>query len=268
MDSLLLNDNNDSDTMGHKTKPVGTVETTLRIIEELKRANMLGVSELAESLDVPKSTVHSHLTTLEQNEYLVKEEEKYRLGTRFLGLGEKVRNDLELYELARSELEKIAEDTGELAALLIEEHGKGVFLNRIEGDQAVKLDSYEGYRIYLHTTALGKCILAYMPDTRLDSILERHGLPSFTENTITNREDLEEELQEVKDQGIAYDNEERLRGLRAVAAPILTEDGTVVGSVSIAGPTNRLQGESFYEEYADLVQSAANVIELNITHST
>jgi DNA-binding IclR family transcriptional regulator len=249
-----------------KTEPIGAVETTLSVIETLKKRGECGVTEVANILDLPSSTVHSHLNTLEQNQYVLKDGETYKLSLRPLEIGEIARNRYELFEVAAPEVDDLAEETGEIASIMVEEHGKGVFLYRAEGEQTVKLDSYAGYRTYLHTTALGKAILAFLPEDRLEWIVRQQELPRRTANTITDRDALRSELEEIRNRNVAFDDEERVRGFRAVAAPIVDEDRNSVGSISLAGPTRRLEGETYQADFPAKVQQAANVIELNLTH--
>lgn len=249
------------------TKSVRSVETALRVIEALRDRDGAGVTELATELDLPNSTVHNHLKTLERNEYVVNEEGTYRIGTRFLKLGARTRDHHPIYEVARPEVDRMAEETGELSGLVIEEHGRGVFLHRAKGAQAVHVDTYPGKRIYLHGAALGKALLAELPPARVDDIVERHGLPALTENTITDVDRLHEELATIREAGIAFDDEERLVGLRSVAAPVTSDGGGVLGAVSVAGPTSRLRDDRFRTDLPDVVRSAVNVINLNVTYS-
>ena len=246
---------------------VKSVGTTLRIVEMLKELGDAGVTELATALDLPKSTVHNHLVTLERNEFLVKEDDAYRLGCRFLELGAVARDGKPIYRIAKPEVKRLAKETGELSGLIVEEHGRGVFLCRAKGDQAVHVDTYQGKRIHLHTAALGKAVLAYLPDEQVDAIIDRHGLPEMTKRTITDRDELLAELETIRERGIAFDDEERLRGLRSVAAPIRADDDTLLGAISVAGPTSRMQRERFEETLPELIRSAVNVIELNVTYS-
>ncbi len=249
------------------TPSVQSVETTLRILEALHENDGAGVTELSTELSVPKSTVHNHLQTLQRNEYVVKEDGSYYVGCRFLELGAHARDRRAIYEVARPEVERIAAETSELSGLIIEEHGRGIFLHRSKGDNAVHVDTYSGKRIYLHGAALGKAILAHLPAERVDTIVERHGLPALTENTITDRDELATELAEIRKRGIAFDDEERLDGLRSVGAAILGPDGDVLGAVSVAGPTSRLRDERFRRKLPDVVRSAVNVIDLNFNYS-
>lgn len=249
------------------TKSVKSVETALRVIEALRDHDGAGVTQLAAEMDQPNSTIHNHLKTLERNEYIVNDGGTYRIGTRFLKLGARTRDHHPIYEVARPEVDRIAEETGELSGLVIEEHGRGVFLYRAKGEQAVHVDTYPGKRIYLHGAALGKALLAELPESRVDEIIDRHGLPALTENTITDPDELHEELEAIRQRGIAFDDEERLAGLRSVAAAVTTDSGDVLGAISVAGPTSRLRDDRFRQEIPDVVRSAVNVINLNVTYS-
>lgn len=249
------------------TPAVKSVETTFRIIEALHERGGAGVTELATTLSYPKSTVHNHLQTLERNEYVVNDDGTYRVGSRFLELGAHARDRRAIYEVAQPEVDRIAEETGELSGVVVEEHGRGVFLHRAKGDRAVHVDTYAGKRIYLHGAALGKAILAHLPQERVDDVIDRHGLPALTENTITDRDELAAELADIRETGIAFDDEERLDGLRSVGAAITGSNGEVLGAISVAGPTTRLQDERFREALPDAVRSAVNVIDLNVTYS-
>lgn len=246
---------------------VGATETTLRILETLKDLDGAGVTELANVLDIPKSTVHSHLATLQKNEYVVKNEDVYHVGLQFLQFGEYIRSRMRIYDVARPEVEHLAEQTGELSNLLVAEHGQGVYLHRAQGTKAVKLDTYAGMRVNLHCTALGKALLASLPEERVDEIIDMHGLPAQTETTITDPEELKRELAEVREQGYAIDNGERLTGLRCVAAPIMDDRSSPRGAISISGPTSRMKGDRLEGELLELLLNAANVIELNMNYS-
>ena len=246
--------------------PVRTTEKTLRIIETLKEQEGSRLTDLAERLDMGASAVHNHLSTLEEHGYVVKEDEEYRLGLKFLELGGFTRNQIELYKVAEPEIERLAEETGELVNLMAEDRGMGVYLKRSKGADAVDLDTYAGMRVHLQTTALGKAILAYTPRQRVDEILDYHGLPRITERTITERDELTEALERVRERGYAIDEGERLQGLRCVAAPIKDDENHALGAISISAPANRVKDHQFEEEFPELIQGAANVVELNILY--
>lgn len=246
--------------------PVRTTRKTLDIIEALKRMDGAGVTELADEVEMGKSAVHNHLSTLEEYGYVIQEANIYLLSLKFLDLGGYTRNKTDLYKVSEPEIKSLAEKSGELVNLLIEENGMGVYLYRSKGDRAVDLDTYAGLRVYLHSTALGKAILANLPPERVDEIIDEHGLSEITPQTVTDRDELFDELEQTRQRGFAIDDEERLEGLRCVAAPIRF-GANVTGAISISAPTTRMNDDWEENVFIDQVCSAANVIELNMKYS-
>lgn len=246
--------------------PIQTTRTTLEIADALRQLGQAGVSEIAEHQNLPVSTVHDHLRTLEEYDYVIKNDGSYRIGARFLELGGHARSQMPIFRTAAPELRELARETGEHANLMIEEHGYGVFLYKVKGREAVQLDTHAGMRVYLHTTALGKAMLAYMNEERVEQILDTVGLPKVNENTVTDKEHLFEELEEVREQGYAIDNEERVEGVRCVGAPIRGGDSEVIGAVSISAPRSRMQDDRLNNDIPDQVLKTANIIEVNLKY--
>ena len=246
--------------------PVKTAQTTFRIVETLKALDGATVTQLANHLDIAKSSAHNYLQTLDHEGYVVETDGTYEVGLRFLDLGGYARSRERLYSIATPEMERLAESTGEYANLLVEEHGVGVFLARERGESAVSLDSYTGQSVRLHTTALGKTVLAYLSRERVESIVDRHGLPAMTDQTITDRTELFDALEEIRQQECAYDRQERIKGLNCVAVPILNDDD-IAGALSVSGPVSRMDQERIDEEILPELRRAANIIELNQAHS-
>jgi DNA-binding IclR family transcriptional regulator len=248
-----------------------TVERTAQVIKALETLDGAGVTELADHLDMSKSSTYHYLATLRAEDFVVKNGDQYELGLQLLLSGEYVRNRNLLYRYGKEEVEELAETTGEYANLFTEQHGKGINLYKVRGSDAVG-SGYQTDKLQqpdqLHCTATGKAILAFLPEDRVDDILDEHGLPERTGNTITDRDELHDELATVRERGYAYNDEEEVEGLRAVGAPVIDRDDTVLGSLSVAGPTSRLKGTPFDEELPEQVQRAANVIEVNINMAT
>lgn len=251
--------------MGEKaTRPIRSAQTLLTVLEALERVGPAGVTRLATEVDASKSTVHNHLSTLREQGYVVTEGSEYRLGLRFLQLGERARTYTDVYEVARPEVNALADETKLLANLDVEEQGRGVYLYRSREGSDIRLSTRAGERHDLHCTATGKAMLAYLPDERLKQVLETPGLKRRTPNTITDESALRDHLATVQERGVAFDEEEYDRGLRCVGAPIRTGSGTVVGAISISGPAAELTGNRFRSELADRVVQATNRVELNL----
>lgn len=246
--------------------PVRTTEKTLSLVDQLMDRGPSGVTELAADLEMGKSAVHNHLTTLQKHGYVLKTGDEYRLGLKFLEIGGSTRKSMEFYQFAEPKVKSLADDTGELANLLVEEQGMGVYLMRSKGDDAVDLDTYAGLRTYLHTTALGKAVLAHLPEPRIEEIIEQHGLEPATSRSITSRKELFESLEAICDQGYAIDDGERLEGLRCVAAPVMNSEDNVLGAISVSAPASRISDEDLHGRLPERVRSAANVVELNINY--
>lgn len=253
--------------MTQASNPVGSTTRSLRILEALYDLESAGVTEIADYLDMNKATVHHHLSTLEDQEYVVNEDAQYRLGLRLFELGYQTRRQTDVYNVAKDDVDDLAAETGELANLMVEEHGRGIYVYISRGDQAVHLDTNIGTRQYLHTSALGKAILAHMPEDERDEVIERHGLPAKTPNTVTDYEVLMGELDAIRDRGVAFDGEERAEGIRCVAAPIVDNKERLRGAVSVSGPSSRMKGARFEEEIPEAVKDTATVIGINVTYS-
>jgi DNA-binding IclR family transcriptional regulator len=238
----------------------------LGIVDALHEDELLGVTELASRLDIAKSTAHYHLNTLRKEGYVVKDGSKYRLSLRFLRIGELTRDRVSIYKTTTGEVEGLASETDELAILAVEEQGKGVYLHKAAGKNAIDIDAPIGRFAPLHNRAFGKVILAYLEESRVEEIVADHGLPKTSPKTITDREELFDELETVREQAFAVNQEESLEGIHGIAVPILDADGSVLGAISLAGPSKRLSVEKMTGEYADQLSQARNVIELSIQH--
>lgn len=243
-----------------------SVERSVHIIDVLAETGGITLSELSEQIDMPVSTVHDYLQSLSAVGFVAQEDNEYHLTTKFLEIGYKQLHRSEIYTAARPELTKLADETGEHITLMIEEGGEGVLIDVQEGDKAVDFLSYPGSRMPLHACAPGKAILAYMNSDRIDEILDRNDLPALTRNTITDPAVLRDQLAEIREQGYAVDEGERIAGMVLVAAPILDREERPRASICIAGPRNRFD-ESRQSELSSLVKEAVNVVQIQIDYS-
>lgn len=255
--------------MDHGTTSDGltSVMRAFEIIELIETREPVGVTELADELDLPKTTVHSYLSTLDSIGYIRNKNGSYSLSHRFLKLGGGIRHRSKLYQVAKHEVDRLALETGEVGNLGIEENGLRVLLYKSAQPGAVHDNAPIGEITNMHWTALGKAILAHLPKERVQEIIDARALTRANEHTITSSDHLFEELERIREQGYSVEDEERRYGVLTVSAPIFdrTSD-TVIASISISGPKARLQESTSVEALADQVKSAANVVELEYMH--
>lgn len=247
-------------------RSVKSVQRAMAIVEQIREKDGATVTEIAEESELAKSTVHGYLATMYDEGYLAKDGSVYQVGTKFLRLGEHSRTRLQEYSMINEKVSDLAERTDERAQFVIEEHGQGVFLSRKTGEHAVETNSGTGKRMYLHSTSAGKSILAHFPQEKVETVIEEWGLPVLTENTISDREALLTELEDIRDRGYAFNHGENIEGLHAVGAPLVLEEQGVIGALSISGPTHRMKGEWFNQELPDLLLGIINELELNIAY--
>lgn len=253
--------------MQNDNNHIQSTETSFTLLERIKEVGSTSVSELADAVNRPKSTVHRHLSTLVDLGYVQKEDNKYRLSLQFLGFGDKARKQYPLYSVVKPEVDELVEDTGERAQVLFSEGGCGTYIYQRTGDRAITTDSHVGKRVPLHSVASGKAYLAQLPEERVREILEETGMPAVTSNTITDEERLLDELETVKKRGYAFNDEENGMGIRAVGAAICRDDnGSVIGALSFAAPKTRLHGEFYRETIPERVSDIATVLGVRVTY--
>lgn len=247
--------------------PIKSVATAFQVIEFVKERNGARLTEVATAFDLPRSTASDYLTTLHRNQYLVKRGHEYQVGLRFLELGDRARHYRNVYDVGRPKVDSLAQETGELVHLSVEENGLGVIIHETEGASAVSLDTYVGRRVEMHCTALGKAMLSCMPEERVEEILDEYGLPEVTQHTITDRAELLDHLSEVRERGYATSDGERIAELGCIAAPI-KDDGseTVFGAVSVCLPMTRMEDSESATELPMAVRQMANRIELDLLY--
>lgn len=254
-----------------RPRTIQSLEKGSNIIDELRETNGARLTEIADALGLSAGSVHTYLATLREIGYVVKDGDQYRLGAEFVTLGEYVRNNSPLYRAARVEVDKLAEKTEEAVHLIVEQDGRGIALYERFGEEAIGTEYHRDLRQHphqhLHCTASGKAILARLSDERVDDIFDDHGLRAITPNTITNRGDLFDELETIREQGYAVNDEEELLGIAAVGAPVCDQEGTVLGAISVSAPKMRMEREDFRTEIVDLIKRAANVSEVNLQTS-
>lgn len=240
---------------------IQAVDTNLSIVEAIYELDGARVTELGKELGMSSSTVYSHLATLRQNHFVVKQGDEYHLGLKFAKLGLYSKTRKKEFEAAREVAESLSERTEYDADFIIVENGKGVYLKTASESASEGVYPMVGDREYLHCIAAGKAILAELDSDKVTKILDHHGLPQVTSETITDREVLKKELEEIKQRGYAFNRDESSEGLRAVATAVTDPQDIVLGGISLSGPAYRLDTDWFEQEAPKLVQEAAETIQ-------
>ena len=245
-------------------RPIKTLLTMDDVVGALDEAGSAGVTELAERIDRPRSVVHDYLSTLVQLGYVRRDGDEYRLSLRFLELGGRVRERIRLYEVARPQVRELAaESSSELVTLIVEEQGLGVCVDTVRSSQSITYDVIPGMYFHLHCSGAGKAMLAHYPRERVERVVDRHGLPARTQNTITERDALFEELENIREDGVSFEREEYKRGMITMGAPITDSEGAVLGGISVSGPAHRLREPDVETALSGQLLSAINIVELN-----
>lgn len=237
---------------------LSSVGTAIALLKSFSaEEHELGVSELSRKLGVAKSTVHRLARTLiadgmlEQNP----DNEKYRLGIALFGLGALVRRRMNLSSEARQDLFQLRGTTGETVQLAILDGADIMFVYNLESTQAIRVNSDIGVRKPAFCTASGRAILAWQPDDAVKAAFAA-GLVRRTAKTETDPGRLKKMLAEVRQRGFATEDEESEAGMRAIAAPVRGAGGVVVGSVAVAGPTQRLSKETLSRYAPEVIRTA------------
>jgi DNA-binding IclR family transcriptional regulator len=202
----------------------------------------LAPAEIAERLRLHKSTIHRLLMVLEQHGFIRKQADsgKCALGLKLFELGSRAAKGLSLRTHAQPFLARLVGETGETAHIGVLDEGDIVSVANVEGPRTLRMPSTVGRRTPAHCSALGKAVLAFLPQSTVDELIARRPLSPLTSKTLITRSALVADLRRIRVRGYAIDDEEIEKGLRCVGAPVRDYTGLVVGAVSIAGPAFRI----------------------------
>jgi len=223
--------------------PIKVLDKTFSILDILlQNDSSMHITEISGKLGLYPSTTHRILDTLKHWGYVEQDpkSQKYRLGLKVLALGMAKLHQMDLVKEATPYLKELVKLCNETVHLGIQEEGEVLYLAKEESSQTIRMISYVGKRAPLHCTALGKVLLTYLSVEERKEILGEKALPRLTENTITDKGELEKELDKVKEQGFALDREENEKDVRCIAAPIRNYQGEVIAALSISSPTFRI----------------------------
>lgn len=249
----------------YKVKSVDRALHLLEIMAEEKRE--LELKELCKKIHINTTTLYRLLQTLQNRGFVIQNPYtgRYQLGLKLLELGHTVTDQIELRRIALPFLQKLMEKTGETTNLVVLDEGEAVYIEKAESPAPLRMFYRIGKQAPAHATGVGKVLLTALPSEKLTEIIKIKGLRKLTENTITSPENLQKELEKIRQNGFAVDNEECEVGAKCIAAPIRDYTNQVVAAVGISGPSARLLEERL-NELAEVVKNTAYKISEKIGH--
>ena len=245
---------------------VPAIERALTVLEALAQSRKgYSVSELSRRLSLPKSSVHLILRTLERRGYLQKQSSggRYRFGLKLIALSRAALDGVELRDEARPWLAALSRDTGLTVHMGILERSEIVIIERIESESAIRVVSWIGRRLDLNSTAVGKALLAFLPESELDAEMRAGHLTRHNDRTIASTGALRKELERVRLLGYSECDEEDEVGVRCVGAPILDQRGHAIAAISVAGTTLQIPQDRV-NTLGELVKAAGAEISTRI----
>jgi len=224
---------------------MNTLKKTLELIDFIvKSPEGLTVSEIARKFNMSISNTYKYLTILEESGYLIRNsEKKYKPGFKLVEYGSIILRKIDLREIAHPYIVDLAKKTGETIHLILKENQVGIYIDKIEGFNSLPMISRIGMKVDLYCTSSGKAILAFLPGEELNRYLNSVKLIPKTPHTIIDKKKLLTELNKIKKEGFAVDNEENEIGIKCVAVPIFNHIGYPIAAISITGPAQRMTEE-------------------------
>jgi IclR family KDG regulon transcriptional repressor len=240
-----------------------TALKALRVLEAVAASSRpISVSEVAEQVDVDKSTAYRMLMTLTDAGYVMRDEtsKQYSLSYKVVSLSRNLLAENEVSQLIRRTLTQISAATNETLHYSVLDGDETVLVERVKGTQLVTVDFQIGDRVPLHCTSIGKALLAFQ-DVRFMEQIIAAGLPRFASNTITEPADFRTELQRIRSQGYAIDDREFSDNMRCIAVPVFEGGGRANGGISISGPDSRFTLEKLEGLKAPLLEASRKLSE-------
>ncbi|MEO1092426.1 MAG: IclR family transcriptional regulator C-terminal domain-containing protein [Pseudomonadota bacterium] len=246
-------------TLPAKSDQVQSLTRALGLLTALAESHDgMSLSDLAELRALPVSTTHRLLTTLEGEGFVRHEPVQglWQIGMHAFRVGTAFTRTRDVVALARPYMRRVMEATGETVSLYVEDGGEATCMAQVESRQLMRAIARPGNRVKLHCSGAGKAMLAAMGDAEVSQILQAHGLPRLTEKTLDTPRKLRADLEAVRSQGYAMDDEEHAVGLRCVGAAVLDEHRRAIAAVSLSGPMARI-GDAEVTRFGAMIRKAA-----------
>ena len=231
---------------GTATAQVQSLTRGLNILEALARAEGgLTLTDVSQRVDLPPSTTHRLLATLDRMGYVYQAGElgRWYIGLQAFAVGSTFLASRDFVAQSHPHMRRLMEQSGETANLAILDGTEAVFIDQVQCREMMRTIVKLGSRVPLHASGVGKALFASLPDEQIDAILKVKGIPRITEHTITSPETMWAALRVIRQRGWSFDDEEHALGTRCVAASVYDEHAEPLGAISLAGPSTRLPDE-------------------------
>ena len=231
---------------GAVTAQVQSLTRGLSILESLAKAEGgLTLTDIGQRVQLPPSTVHRLLATLEKMGYVYQAGElgRWYVGLQAFAVGSSFLSSRDFIAQSHPYMRRLMDQSGETVNLAILDGTEAVFVDQVQCREMMRTIVKLGSRAPLHASGVGKAMFASLPDDQIDAILKVRGLPRITGNTITTPETMWASVRVIRQRGWSFDDEEHALGTRCVAAPIYDEHAETLGALSLAGPSSRLPDE-------------------------
>jgi IclR family acetate operon transcriptional repressor len=228
------------------TAQVQSLTRGLSILERLAEAEGgLTLTDIGQRVQLPPSTVHRRLATLEKMGYVYQAGElgRWYIGLQAYTVGSSFLSSRDFIAQSHPYMRRLMDQSGETVNLAILDGTEAVFVDQVQCREMMRTIVKLGSRAPLHASGVGKAMFASLPDDQIDAILKVRGLPRITGNTITTPETMWASVRVIRQRGWSFDDEEHALGTRCVAAPIYDEHAETLGAISLAGPSSRLPDE-------------------------
>lgn len=225
-----------------KPASVNAAARAFAVLERLSRQRSIGLEDLAREVKLAKPTVYRFLLTLQELGFARRTDgDQWAITLKLFTVGSRALDHLDLHSAARPIAEALSDDLGETVHMGVLEGDSAVYVLKIESRHTIRMYSRVGRRIPLYCTAIGKVLLAFAKEEEREAALKGVRQLAFTPNTLTTRSALQAELERVRDQGFALDDEEHEEGIHCIGAPVFDHTGAIVATVSVSWPSFRYQ---------------------------
>lgn len=248
-------------TSKNKTEPsIQSINRAIQILRCFEKESQLTLTEICSKVGLHKSTAYGIITTLKNNDFLEKSEETgaYRLGMGLYKLASHVNVDLR--SICTPLVHELCNITGETVNLVVPDENYIIYIEKCESKHSMRISTSIGTRLPMYCTAVGKAILAFMPDSSAASnILDQTQLTAITRNTLTSKDAIMHELEETRKRGYAIDREELEYGLICIAAPIINVIGVPIAAISCSGPLQRMDSDTINRVAEEVTRYALKI---------